>query len=806
VGTGLIRRLRQRGASLTESRWAGISDAEALLEGLFEHSPVAFQICRADGRGVVVNQAFRELFGSEPPSEYDVLEDAALDRQGFLALVRRAFAGETTRVPAHWYEPRELRPLDVRQGRRVGVEVVLFPLRGREGEIEHVALCFKDATAELERRAERQELEATLDSVGDGLITTDARGNVTRMNPVAERLTGFRSAEANGRPLSDVFCIVSEESREPADSPVARVLREGVVVGLATRTTLIARDGSELPIADSAAPIRDVAGETHGVVLVFRDQRAERETEGRLRQSEARKAAVLDAALDSIVSIDEHGRIIEVNTAFERTFGYDRSEAVGRSLAELIVPPELQARHVAGLARYLATGEARILGKRVELTASRRDGSEIPVEVAVVRSGTEGPPMFTGYLRDLSERKRLSEAARRELSERERAEKELRSKEDQLRQAQRLEGIGQLAGGVAHDFNNILTVILGHARTLLDEDHPPAAVREGLDDIVRAGERAADLTRQLLAFSRRQVLQPKLLDLNDSLDAMTRMLGRLIGEDIELTLKKGRELGLVLLDPGQLEQVVLNLAVNARDAMPRGGSLTLETLNVDVDEAFARRHIDVVPGPHVMLSVSDNGVGMDEETQDHVFEPFFTTKERGTGLGLATVFGIVKQSGGAIWVYSERDRGTTFKIYFPRQNATERSVAVKSVAPMRTGSETILLVEDAPDVRKLATRILTGGGYRVLSAAGGDEAERVAREHVGELHLLLTDVVMPGMSGRELAERLSGKTPLRVLYMSGYTDDAVVRHGVLEEGVKFIQKPFTPRGLLAKVREVLDAE
>jgi two-component system cell cycle sensor histidine kinase/response regulator CckA len=785
---------------------AAISDADALLERLFAHSPIAYQICRADGRCLLVNQAFRELFGSEPSAEYNVLEDAVLERQGFLGLVQRAFAGEAVRIPPHWYDLRELRRHEVRQGRPVGIEISLFPLRSREGEIEHVALCFKDVTAELERGAARQELEATLDSVGDGLITTDARGNVTRMNPVAERLTGFSSAEAKGRPLPDVFRIVSGETRGFVDSPVARVLREGIVVGLAPHATLVARDGSELPIADSAAPIRDVNGKTHGVVLVFRDQRAERESEARLRQSEARKAAVLEAALDSIISIDGQGRIIEVNAAFERTFGYTRLEAVGRPLVDLIVPPELRARHLAGLEHYLATGEARILGKRVELTALRRDGREFPVELAVVRSGTEWPPMFTGYIRDLSERQRLSEAARREISERERAEAELRSKEVQLRQAQRLEGIGQLAGGVAHDFNNILTVILGHARTLLDEDHPPAAVREGLTDIVHAGERAADLTRQLLAFSRRQVLQPKLLDLNHSLDAMTRMLGRLIGEDIQLTLKKGPGLGLVLLDPGQLEQVVLNLTVNARDAMPRGGNLTIETVNVEVDESYARRHFDVTPGPHVMLSVSDDGVGMDDETQEHVFEPFFTTKERGTGLGLATVFGIVKQSGGAIWVYSERGRGTTVKIYFPRQSGTESSVAPKSVAPARNGSETILLVEDAPDVRKLATRILTAGGYRVLTAQSGSEAERLAREHLGVIHLLLTDVVMPGMSGRELAERLSGETPIRVLYMSGYTDDAVVRHGVLEEGVKFIQKPFTPRGLLAKVREVLDAE
>ncbi len=382
--------------------------------------------------------------------------------------------------------------------------------------------------------------------------------------------------------------------------------------------------------------------------------------------------------------------------------------------------------------------------------------------------------------------------------------------EDQLRQAQRMETVGLLAGGVAHDFNNLLSVVLSYSELLSEELPPGDPMRTDLEEIGAAGRRALDLTKQLLAFSRRQVLAPRLTDLGLVVDGMQGMLRRLIGEDVELSTSCAPDLLPVLVDPGQVEQVIMNLAVNARDAMPRGGLLIIETAEVVLDAAYAADHVGVTPGPHVMLAVSDNGAGMDKATQARMFEPFFTTKEqgKGTGLGLATVFGVVQQSGGTIWVYSEPGKGTTFKVYFPiaAQSAPANprvATPIERGAPR--GAETILLVEDEEGVRVLARTILRRLGYTVLEAPNGVEALALAEAHPGTIDLLLTDVVMPRMSGRELVEHLLPLRPsLKVLFMSGYTDDAVVRHGILDASIAFLQKPITPEPLARKVREVLN--
>jgi len=389
-----------------------------------------------------------------------------------------------------------------------------------------------------------------------------------------------------------------------------------------------------------------------------------------------------------------------------------------------------------------------------------------------------------------------------------RAYEELSQTQEQLTQARKMEAVGRLAGGVAHDFNNLLTVMIGRTQLLLRRLDAHDPIRPELDLVQATADQAADLTRQLLAFSRKQVLQPTVLNLNGAVQNLGEMLKRLIGEDIVLVTELGSALGHVKADPTQIQQVVMNLAANARDAMPRGGRLTLETANVDLDATYARQHVGVQPGRYVMLAVTDTGVGIAPDTRAHLFEPFFTTKGpgQGTGLGLATVYGIVKQSDGHIWVYSEPGRGTTFKIYLPRVDATVDPVMPELDLLANThGHETILLVEDAPAVRVLARDVLKAQGYTVVEAQHGREALRIAEQYAGPIHLLLTDVVMPEMNGRDLVEQLAPLRPsMAIIYMSGYTDTVVVHHGGLDPGAAFLQKPFTPSALLGKIRQLLD--
>jgi len=392
------------------------------------------------------------------------------------------------------------------------------------------------------------------------------------------------------------------------------------------------------------------------------------------------------------------------------------------------------------------------------------------------------------------------------LDEKRRTEEVLVRTQQQLLHAQKMEAIGRLAGGIAHDFNNILSVILTCADlslAQLDAVHP---LHAELTEIRRAGERAADLTRQLLAFSRQQVLQPRVLDLNDVIRNMERMLHRILGEDIQLAVRTTLGLGRVRVDPSQVEQVLMNLVVNARDAMPMGGKLTIETMRVDLDDAYARDHLGSKPGAHVMLAVSDTGHGMDESVRAQIFEPFYTTKEKGkgTGLGLSTVFGIVQQSGGSIYVYSEPGKGSSFKVYLPCFEGNEQ-LSDDPRPQARGRGETILIAEDDVAVRRAAVEVLTSCGYALLVASDVHHAIELARTHMGPIHLLLADVVMPQLGGRAVAERIAALRPeIKTLFMSGYTDDAVVRHGVLEEGTPFLQKPLTPKSLAARVREVLD--
>jgi PAS domain S-box-containing protein len=474
--------------------------------------------------------------------------------------------------------------------------------------------------------------------------------------------------------------------------------------------------------------------------------------------------------------------LLAVNEAAVRQYGYTREEFLAMTLQDIHLPQDVPA-----LRDVVAKGETGFRN-RGEWRHRKKDGTIIDVEITRNTLTLAGRPAALAMAHDVTKRK---------------------SVETQLLQAQKMEAVGRLAGGIAHNFNNLLTVILGSSDLLLEGLRVDHQSRADLEDIQKAGQRAAALTRQLLAFSRQQVLAPQVLDLNALIADLEKMLRRLIGEDIEFRTVLAPDLGAVRADPGQLEQVIMNLAVNARDAMPHGGKLTVETINADLDDAYAQAHVPLVAGRYAMLAVSDTGIGMDTQVKAHIFEPFFTTKEKGkgTGLGLATVYGIVKQTDGYIWVYSEPGQGTSFKIYLPHVAAAPEPPAPKPLVPASlAGSETVLLAEDEEAVRNFTRRVLAAHGYTVLTAADGQEALHLAEQHAGPIHLLLTDVVMPNMGGRELAERLvAARHDTKVLYLSGYTDDAIVHHGVLEPGIAFLQKPFTLQGLARKLREVLDA-
>ncbi len=502
-------------------------------------------------------------------------------------------------------------------------------------------------------------------------------------------------------------------------------------------------------------------------------------------------AAIVESSNDAIVSTLLDGTIASWNGAAERLFGYTALEAVGQPIG-LIVPGDRQQEEAELLGRISG-------GERIELFETerqRKDGARVAVSISLapVSDATGKVVGISKTLRDLTAQNAAAAV--------------LRETEGQLRQSQKMEAVGRLAGGIAHDFNNLLSVILSYSDLLLSDRRLGAQSSADLNEIRRAAMSASDLTTRLLAFSRKQVIDPKVLDLNEMLAGMDRILARVLGEDVELVSSLAPGLGRIRVDASNLEQVLMNLAVNARDAMPSGGKLTLETGNVELDAEYAAHHLGVEPGAYVMLAVSDSGVGMDAATQARIFEPFFTTKEvgKGTGLGLSTVFGIVQQARGSVWVYSEPGKGTTFKLYFPRADVEAEAAGPAPAVTSLRGAETILLVEDQEQVRGAAHAILKQCGYRVLVAASPPEALSLCEAHSGPIHLILTDVVMPQMSGTALVQEVRALRPtIKVLYMSGYTDDSVVRHGILESELAFLQKPFTPESLSRKLRAVLDA-
>jgi two-component system cell cycle sensor histidine kinase/response regulator CckA len=634
-------------------------------------------------------------------------------------------------------------------------------------------------------RESEERVRLLLDSTAEAIYGIDVQGHCTFCNAASLRLLGYNNpsdllgkqmhwlmhhTRADGKRYPIEECKISMGFRDSTGSH-------------ADDEVLWKKDGScfsaeywSYPMFRNGKPI--------GSVVTFLDISVRKRAEESLRGSEARARRLVESNIIGISTGDPNGKLIDANDAFLALLGFTRDDLLsGEMRWDALTPPEYRDTDQLAVERLRNTG----IASQWEKQFFRKDGSRVSVLIgATTLMGARGEIEVVSFVVDISERKRL---------------------EAQLRMGQKMEAVGQLAGGIAHDFNNLLGVIIGWSEVLeerLDKNDP---LRPKAEQIKKAGQRAAALTRQLLAFSRKQVLEPRVLDLNAVVADTLKMLQRLIGEDIELIAIPAPELGRVRADQGQIEQVILNLAINARDAMPRGGKLTIAIANAEMDDISIRQHPGAVPGSYVMLSVSDTGCGMDHETQAHIFEPFFTTKElgKGTGLGLSTVYGIMKQSGGYVSVYSELGLGTTFKNYLPRiEQTVAQGTPSQSIKDPVRGWQTVLLVEDAQPLRDLARELLETNGYTVLEAANGADAVQTAEKYGKPIHLLLTDVVMPGMDGSKLAERMCRSYPgIKVLYMSGYTDDAIVHHGVLDSGIALLQKPFTRESLTRKVREVL---
>jgi two-component system, cell cycle sensor histidine kinase and response regulator CckA len=791
-----------------------------------EGAPDAVVIVNQAGNLVLINTQTEKLFGYRRAEllgkPVEILVPERL-RGAHAGLRKGYFASPVVRGQGEGLELTGRR----QDGSEFPIDVSLSPLETADGVLVFGAI--RDISKRKAAEQQCARLAAIVESTDDAILGLSLDNVITSWNQGAHRIFGYDAEEMVGRPLSGFI---------PKGAEIDEALvKEAVVRGEVKRfeTVRTRKDGRNISISVTVSPIRDPSGRVVAISRLARDMTErnrdqdaleksreatvaathelealkQRRVENALRESETRFQRLDESGIIGIIHTDVDGNILEANDAYLKMIGYTRADLLRGAIRWTeLTPPEFRQRNDRAIDLLKASGVA----PPWETESFRKDGSRVSILVGVA---TLEYPRCIAFVADLTQRKQaevensqLAAAAKNEQAARVRAESALQKTEEQFRQAQKMEAVGRLAGGIAHDFNNLLTVILSYSALILGDINADSAIRESVEEIRKAGKRAAELTRQLLMFSRQQVLEPAVLDLNDLLTGMAKMLHRLVGEDVELVSIAGTSLGHVRADPGSIEQLVMNLVVNARDAMPTGGKLTIETANVNLDDAYAEEHLGVRPGQYVVTSVSDTGTGIDKATQARIFEPFFTTKDKakGTGLGLSTVFGIVQQSGGSIWVDSEPGKGATFKVYLPRvDDAVE--VRHPALAPtMLRGAETILLVEDEEQVRAVTRGILKRQGYSVIEARNGTEALAACQQHSGGIDLLLTDVVMPLMSGPELARRLATARPaMKILCMSGYMDDAVLRHGALEAGIAFMQKPFTPDMLTAKIRDVLDA-
>jgi two-component system cell cycle sensor histidine kinase/response regulator CckA len=651
----------------------------------------------------------------------------------------------------------------------------------RQGRPVHIA-AIRDITERKQAEEALQMFRYSIDQASVAVFWMNREAGFSYVNDQACHSLGYTREELLRLRLWDIDPFYPKE-RWASNWEQYQENRQGGEESL--ETCHRRKDGVVFPVEVSSKHLW--FGDTELHVAFVRDITERKEAEEQLLY----QANLLQNVSDAIVATDLNFDITSWNQAAEALYGWPAREVIGQPVHEILQTEHPYARSEQIQGRLLERGIWR-----GEVIQKHRNGAAINIlaSVSLVKDSTGNPVGAVAALRDITERKQAEQAQAK--------------LEEQLRQAQKMESIGRLAGGVAHDFNNLLTVIQGYCGLIQAQIPSESPLLEDLKQIQRAAERATALTRHLLAFSRKQILAPTTLDLNSLVTNLRKMLERLIGEDITLSTVLQPDLWTIIADPGQIEQVIMNLAVNARDAMPTGGMLTIETSNVQLDENYLRTQLEAPSGPCVMLVITDTGCGMDEATRAQIFEPFFTTKEldKGTGLGLATAYGIIKQSGGDITVYSEPGRGATFRIYLPASEITSSSLAISQVNPVtRGGNETILLVEDEETVRKLARTALQGKGYTILEAGRGGEALSLFEQHQGLIDLLVTDVVMPQMSGRELAEQLKALQPqLKVLFMSGYTDDAIVRHGLLAAEVEYLSKPFSLNVLASKVRELLD--
>jgi PAS domain S-box-containing protein len=752
---------------------------EEKYRAIFENLPVGIYRTTPDGRILDANTALIEILGYP-------------DRQSLLtANIHDIFVQpeDRQRWRAMFEHDKIVRDFKTRLRRYDGTTIlVLDNARGipaADGQIQYYEGSLLDITereqTKQELSLERELTNALMEHTPDHVYFKDTKSRFLRVSRAMAEWFGLdEPAAAIGKTDFDFFDL---KHAEPARADELKIMETGEpLVGIEERE--VWPDGRVTWVSTTKVPLRDRNGRIIGTFGTSRDITERKQAEAALRLAQF----TLDHAGDAVFWLGPDAAFTYFNDAACEMLGYSREELLRMTVHDINPghPKEVWPAHWAELQqRKSLTFEANLRTK---------DGRLVAVELTANHLEFEGREFHCSFARDITERKR--------------AEQERLALSEQLRQSQKMEAIGRLAGGIAHDFNNLLTIITGYSElpiANLGQDDP---LREVLENIKRAATQAADLTRQLLAFSRRQVFEMKVCDLNTIIGNLEKMLCRILGEDVELCALLAEDLGKVKIDPGQIEQVILNLVVNARDAMPSGGKLTIETTNADLSDVYTETHVGVTPGRYVMLSISDTGIGMTPEVKARIFEPFFTTKEKdvGTGLGLSTVYGIIKQSEGNIWVYSEPGQGTTFKIYLPRVEELpedeERKLETEKPAH---GSETILIAEDEERVRRLVVEMLRKQGYEVLDAGSGDEALQISKNHEGTIHLALTDVVMPGMDGRELVERLIYFHPhMKVLYMSGYTDNAVIRHGILRHHVNYIQKPFTLYALLHKVRQLLD--